>query len=80
MRVPLRIIRTRLIAVTDRDSLHVGLAQKVEHDPQTLGSDADEGDVDLIAGRNITHAAQHAAGNNCESNRGRCSLSQELAP
>ena len=57
MRTPLRIIRARLIAVADRDALHVGLPQEMQHDPQTLGADADERDIDFVAGRNIAHAA-----------------------
>ena len=61
MCVPLRVIRAGFIAVADSHTLYVGLPQKVKHDAQTLGADANEGNIDLVAWRNISRAAQHPA-------------------
>jgi hypothetical protein len=61
MCVPLWVICAAFIGITHRNTLHVWLAQKAKHDAETLGSDADESNIDLVARRNITRAAQHSA-------------------
>jgi hypothetical protein len=70
--VPLWVIRADFVGIADSHTLYVGLAQKAKHDAQTLGADADESNVDFIAGRNIFCAAQHATRNDRKTNR-RCS-------
>src|SRR5580692_3852447 len=80
VRRPLGIIPTGFVDVADRDALHIRLVQEMQHHAQTLGADADESDVDLVAGRNISHAAQHPARNDREAHRSCGGLSQELAP
>src|SRR6266568_8101312 len=80
MGVPLRVIRAALIGIADSDALHVGFAQKVKHDAQTLRADADESNIDLVAGCNIPCAAQHPTRNDRKTNCRCGSLSQELAP
>jgi len=80
MSVPLRVIRAGFIGVADGDALNVGFAQKMKHDAQTLSANADESDVDFVAGRNISGAAQHASRNDGKTNSRRGGLRQELAP
>jgi hypothetical protein len=71
MRIPLWMIRADLIGVANSDILNVRLAQKVKHDPEALGTDADESNIDLVARRNIPHTAQHPTRNDRKTNR-RC--------
>ncbi len=52
MRIPLRVIRAGFVAVADCHPVYVGLAQKAKHHAQTLGTNADESDIHLVAGRN----------------------------
>ena len=60
---PLRISRGTLIYVAHSHALHVSLAQEVNHHAQTLGTDSDESDVHLVAGRNVTGAAENVTRN-----------------
>ena len=64
MGLPLRMIGAPFVDIADGDALYVGLAQKMKHDAQALGADADESDVHLVTGRHITRAPEHAARNN----------------
>src|SRR6266436_3844397 len=80
MGVPLWVIRASLIRIAHRHALHVRLAQKAQHHAQTLRPDADKSNIDLVAGRNISHAAQHAARNDRKPDRRRGRLPDELAP
>jgi len=52
----------------------------VKHDAQTLGANTDESDIDFVAGRNISGAAQHASRNDSKTNSRHGGLRQELAP
>ena len=79
MGFPLWMVRADLIRITDGDALHLGLAQKAEHDAQALRANADERNVDPIAGWNISCAAQHATRYYREAKRRGGALRQELA-
>src|SRR5690349_10727800 len=61
--VPLRVIRAGFIGIADGDALNVRFAQEVKHDAKTLSANADESDIDFVAGRNVSSAAQHASRN-----------------
>ena len=69
------IVRAGFADVADSNALHVRLAQETQHDAQTLRADADESDVDLIAGRNESRAAQHPPRNDGEAKGCRGGLS-----
>jgi hypothetical protein len=70
--VPLWIIRAEFVGIADSHTLYVVFPQKAKHDAQTLGADANESNVDFIAGRNILCTAKHATRNDRKTNR-RCS-------
>src|SRR5579863_859949 len=76
---PLRIVGTALVDVAHGDTLNVGFLKEMQHDAQTLRPDADESDVDFVAGRNESSAAQHSSRNDGESERGGRSLRDEVA-
>ena len=80
MSIPLGMIGAAFVDVADGHALHVGLAQKVKHDAQALGADANERNVHLVAGRDIARATEHAARNNGKSERGCGDLSEKFAP
>src|SRR5215470_6021668 len=78
--IPLRIVRGAGIYVADRHALYIGLLQEAKHDTQALRTDTDESDVDLVAGRDISRAAQNPARNDRKPRRSHAGLPQELAP
>jgi hypothetical protein len=80
MGIPLWVIRAHFIGVTHRHALHIRLPQKVKHHAQTLRADANESNIDLVAGRNVPRAAQHPPRHDREANRSCGSLPDELAP
>jgi hypothetical protein len=53
--------------------------QKVQHDAEALGANADERNVELVAGRNVIDAAQYPAWNDGEAGC-RGGLRQKFAP
>jgi len=56
MGVPLRVIRADFVGVADSHSLYVGFPQKMKHDAQTLGADADEAILTLsLAEHTLRH-------------------------
>jgi hypothetical protein len=59
--------------------LHTGFLQEVEHDAEALGANADESNVELVAGRNVIYATQYPAWNDGEAGC-RGGLRQKFAP
>src|SRR5215470_8274131 len=78
--IPLRIAHAALIGIANGDTLDVWLSQKAQHYAQPLGAHTDECDIDFVAGRNISRTAQHATGNDSDSQRRSRSLCEEIAP
>ena len=58
----LRMAAAAFVRIAHGHALDVRLAQEVDHHAQSLRPDADEGDVDLRARRDLSGSAQHAAG------------------
>jgi hypothetical protein len=79
MGFPLRIVCGGFIDVADGDTLNVWFLQEVKHDAKTLGADADESDIYLVARRNIAGAAQYVPRNNGKAKRRRGCLSEKPA-
>jgi hypothetical protein len=70
------MVEADFIGIADGYALHIGFLQKVEHDAKALGANADESNVELVAGRNVIYAAQYPAWNDGEACR-RGGLRQE---
>ena len=80
MRFPLRVVGAAFVDIADRHALHIRFAQEVQHHAQTLVSYANERHVDLVAGRNISRATQHASRHDGKAHRRCGTLFQEGAP
>jgi hypothetical protein len=73
------MVEADFIGIADGYALHIGFLQKVEHDAKALGANADESNIELVAGRNVIYAAQYPAWNDGKARR--CGgLRQESAP
>src|SRR5437660_4155877 len=68
------------VRVAHRNALDVGLPQEIDHHAQALRADADEGNIDLRAGRNLTRAAQHMSRHDSEGSSRRTRRAEKLAP
>jgi hypothetical protein len=66
-----------LIDIADGDALHIGLAEKAEHDAKALRPHADERDIHFVARRNVTHATQHVSRNDRKGDGGTGAPGQE---
>src|SRR5229473_6637244 len=73
------MVEADLIGVADSHALHVGFLQEVEHDAEALGANADESNIELVAGRIVIYAAQYPAWNDGEAGC-RGGLRQKFAP
>src|SRR5215469_2596596 len=80
MGLPLGISRGTFIDVANCDALDIGLAQEAQHYAQALRAYADEGDVDLVTGRNESRAPQDVTRQNGETCHRGCALRKELTP
>src|SRR5436305_841049 len=80
MGIPLRIVRRAFRAIADGDALHIRLTKKVEHHSETLRANADECNVDAVAGRYVADATKNTARDNGKSQSGGCALPDERAP
>ena len=73
------VVGAALVDIADSDALDVGLLQKMKHDTKALRTNADERDVDLVAWRNVTRAAEYSTRNNGKAEGGGGSLCEEFA-
>src|SRR5580698_1901578 len=71
VRRPLRVIGARLVDIANRDALDIRLVQEMKHHAQALSADADERNVDLIAGRDMADATEDVSRDDRETQRGR---------
>src|SRR5262249_3964381 len=76
---PLRLVGARFVHVANGNALHVRFFQKMKHHAETLRADADEGDIDFVAGWDVADAAENATGNNGEAERRGCGLRKKFA-
>ena len=79
VRAPLRVVRTGFVDVADGDSLHVRLFEKMKHHAHALRANADEGEIEFVARRDIAEAAENVARHDGETKAGGGGLREEFA-
>ena len=59
--------------------MHVGFFEKMKHHAHALRANADEGEIEFVAWRDIAEAAENVAWNDGETKAGSGALGQEFA-